>query len=177
MDEPQDFAEEMSRSERIRLVLIYGALGAAIVAPMQFWFFPALEEFSESAACRTILGENGLVVMLYGTLVGLPVLFALVALGTLGISGYRIIKTEQFPLAGQKVLRPTRIRRGTRAKVIGWVHIGLVALFFTIPIFAYRVAHAIISDVTQVPINCQSGGRSSNGDRRPSPRIPGESGL
>lgn len=157
MAEQPEFAEEASTAERIRLVLIWLAIGAAIVVPMELWFLPAFRHFSETAACRTIFGRNGLVVLLYGSLVALPLLFGLVVLATLGVRGYRVIKTERFPLAGEKVFRPTRIRRGARAKLFGWLHIGLVVPFFIVPVLGYRVAESFLPQGLTTPIACPPG--------------------
>jgi hypothetical protein len=99
--------------------------GALIIIFSKAWLFPWIREFAISAPCRKIWGIEGLTVLWYGVFVGLPLFNALLIIATLGWRGYKILRDGQFPPIKEKVSRPIRIRRGSRAKLIGYMHMSL----------------------------------------------------
>ncbi|NHZ93197.1 hypothetical protein F2P45_29915 [Massilia sp. CCM 8733] len=119
MPHTSEFAEQYTRAERLRLGLLILPAGLALLVATKLWFFPALAAFAASAECREIGGVNGITLLMYGLFVGLPLLLALVLGATVGVAGYKSLRSGQFPPAGTKVLRPTRIRRGRRATLTG----------------------------------------------------------
>lgn len=123
-----EFAEEYSRSERARIVVVGFAVGALVVTVGKWWFFPWLQEFSATAGCRLVLGFNGGAVVFYGLFVGLPLLAALVVLASAGRRGYRILREGRMPPSGEKVFRPTKIQRGGKVKLAGWLHLLAVVI-------------------------------------------------
>ncbi|HLD68781.1 MAG TPA: hypothetical protein VJA19_22415 [Pseudomonas sp.] len=121
-----EFAPEYSRVERIRLVLGGTLAGALLVYGAQTWLFPGIKAFATLAPCRQVLGIDGLTVLWYGLFVGLPLHVAVLMLLTFGWQGYKVLRDGQFPAAGTKVYRPTRIRRGRKARLIGYLHLAAV---------------------------------------------------
>jgi hypothetical protein len=127
MQTPDEFAKLYSRAERLRFVVVGTIAGAAAILAGRLWLFPGLHAFAASAPCRKVIGLPGEVVLGYGIFVALPVLAACVVALTMGRRGLRILRDGQAPALGEKVLRPTRIVRGRRATVAGYLHVFAVA--------------------------------------------------
>lgn len=120
MDELPEFAAEYTPAQKIRLLVFYLFAGGATVLLSEGWLFPAISLFAASAHCREVFGFPGLTVLFYGLFVGIPLFFALVASLTISRRGYRILRDGQSPPIDEKVLRPTRIVRGSKAKLTGY---------------------------------------------------------
>ena len=118
-----EFAEEYTNAERIRFVVLGALAGALTVAACKLWFFPWLRAFSASASCRSVFGFSGSTVLAYGLFVGMPLFAALLVIITVGRRGLRIVREGRVPTSGEKVFRRTRIQRGAKARVIGYVHV------------------------------------------------------
>lgn len=129
-----EFAEEHTQAERIRVVVICTLIGTLVVITSKAWLFPWIREFANSAPCRTIFGIEGLTVLWYGLFVGLPFHAAVLVASTFGWHGYKVLRDGQFPPAKEKVYRQTRIRRGSKAKLIGFLH-----LFAFLPLLALTI--------------------------------------
>ncbi len=119
MQHTAEFAEQYTPAERQRLILLILPAALALLVALKLWLFPALAAFAASPGCREIGGVDGIALLMYGVFVGLPLLVALVLGATVGVAGYKSLRSGQFPPAGTKVLRPTRIRRGRRAILTG----------------------------------------------------------
>lgn len=126
-----EFAEEYSRAERVRLAVILALIGAAAVLSANAWLFPWIRELAASAPCRTVFGLDGLTFLSYFVFVGVPLHAAALVGAIFGWRGYKTLRDGQFPPAKEKVLRPTRIRRGDAARRIGYLH-----LFAFVPFIA-----------------------------------------
>lgn len=134
MNTEAEFAEEHTRAARIRFVVIGILIGALVVISSKTWLFPWFGEFAKSAPCRTVFGIQGVTVLWYGMFVGIP-LHVLVLFGApVAWRGYRVLRDGQFPPIKEKVYRPTKIQRGAKAKLIGYLHLSvfLPLLAFTI---------------------------------------------
>lgn len=134
MNGSPEFAPKHSRATKIRVVALYLLAGGATVLLSQAWLFPALSAFASSADCREVFGVSGVKVLFYGLFLGVPLFCALVVGLTIGRRGYRILRDGQLPPIGEKVFRPTRITRGTKAKWAGYLH-----LFSPLPLLAIAV--------------------------------------
>jgi len=119
-----EFAEEHTQAERIRFVVIGTLTGALVVFSSKAWLFPWFREFAAAAPCRTVFGIEGVTVLWYGLFVGLPLHAAVLVAATFGRRGYKVLRDGQFPPAKEKVYRQTKIRRGSKAKRIGYLHLS-----------------------------------------------------
>lgn len=129
-----EFAVEYSAVERMRFVIVGVAIGAMVVAIGKLWLFPWFNELVRSAPCHSVLGVSGIKVLGYGLFVGLPLFSAVVVASTFGRHGYKILRDGQAPPLGEKVFRPTRIKRGTEAKLVGCLHV-----FASSPFLAFAI--------------------------------------
>src|SRR5690554_1558512 len=143
MEREPEYAELYSFRERLRLVLMGVALAGVVMLWWSQWALPRWEAFVEQAPCTELWGLSGVAVVYYSLFVGMPLLFALVAAILLGRRGYRILRDRQVPYRGEKVFRPTRIRRGRRAVLIGWAHLLAPALFVALAIWGAPKAQAL----------------------------------
>jgi hypothetical protein len=145
MSEQPELAEEYSRTEKIRVVVLYLAASAAMVLISKLWLFPAIREFAASAHCREVLGISGVAVLFYGILVGMPVGVALIVGLALGQRGYRVVRDGQLPPVGEKVFRPTRITRGKKALLAGIARMLLPLVFVALAVWGVPQARQMLS--------------------------------
>ncbi len=123
MNDPPEFAEEYSFAERVRLICVGVAIGGAWVLAWKLWLLPWFDAFVESAPCRSVFGISGLTVLWHGLFVGLPLVLACFFACMEGRRGLKILREGQSPPIGDKVLRPTRIKRGAAARRSGYFHL------------------------------------------------------
>lgn len=154
MNDRVEFAEEYSASERRRLVVLGIMAGAALIVFGNAWFFPWLQEFSDTAACRSVLGFNGTVALFYGLFVGLPAIAGIGISLSFGLRGYRILRDGRVPPAGEKVFRRTRIVRGARAKWLGALHVLSVALPIALVFWGLGQAQRLSERAPVTPQRC-----------------------
>jgi hypothetical protein len=122
MNDQDEYAEEYSKRERIRFVIIAAVILLPLVLLMELWVFPALREFAEKSQCYQVFGVSGTALLMYGLFTGLP-LFAAAVLGLpLAWRGLRIVRDRRSPPLGAKVFLRTRLRRGRKAVLIGWTY-------------------------------------------------------
>lgn len=158
MPTSDEFAEPYSRAERLRFVVVGTMAGAAAILAGKLWLFPGLRAFAASAPCRMVLGFPGEVVLAYGVFVGIPVLAACAIALTIGRRGLRILQDGQVPPPGQKVLRPTRIVRGRRAAVAGYLHVLAVTPLVVIILWGFVQASEWSRHTAQHPsTQCATG--------------------
>lgn len=154
MNDKCEYAEEYSAGEQRRAVILCIVAGALLVAIGKLWFFPWLKEFSDTAACRTVLGLNGMVVLFYGLFVGFPSATALGVGLCVGLRGYRVLRDGRFPPIGEKVFRKTRIIRGGKAKLIGTLLSLAVLLPLALAFWGFGQAQYLTDAVRIKPQRC-----------------------
>lgn len=118
-----EFAPEHSKAERIRVIMVGVVCGASIVFAANTWLWPWLHAFINWAPCHTVFAIQGQTLLWYGLFVGLPLQAALLVAALCGWRGYKVLRDGQCPPRHEKVYRPTRIRRGTQARLIGYLHL------------------------------------------------------
>lgn len=126
MPHQPEYAPQYSRAERLRLTLCFGLPALALMAVLDFWFFPWFQDFAGHASCRSLLGIPGTTVVFYGVFVLMPLLFCIIMTALLLPWVLDTLKSGQYPPPGQKTFHRTRIRRGLPAKLFGWV--GIICL-------------------------------------------------
>lgn len=154
MDISPEFAEQYSTAERVRFVVLGSASGALLIGLGKLWLFPWLREFSASAQCRTILGSSGTDVLLYGLLAGLPFFAGLVVACALGRRGFKVLRDRQFPPLREKSFRLTRIRRGSRATIIGYLHVLAFVPFLVLGLWGCVQAAALSKHAQHKAVDC-----------------------
>jgi hypothetical protein len=137
--ESAEFAPTYSAAERGRFVALGLLAGAPLIVAGKLWFFPWIV----TLPCRTVLGIDGAVVLWYGLFVGLPLLAALVTGFGYARSGLRVLREGQFPPAGVKVIRATRIVRGAAARRLGWLQLAAPIPFLIIAAWGFPQAMSL----------------------------------
>lgn len=149
-----DFATEYSPSEKSRLLLIYLGAAAAVVFASKAWLFPAISDFAASAHCREVFGVPGVKLLFYGLFLGLPVFSALVVGLTFARRGYKILRDRQVPPIGERVFRPTPIKRGVRVKIDGYLHLLSPLPFLAIAAWGIPQAQKLSAMPLPSPSKC-----------------------
>jgi len=147
MESREEFAEEYTFKERLRLVLIGLAVGGVLLFGWKGWVLPRWAEFAQTAHCYEFRGLSGTAVVFYTLFVGLPVFLALCAMLLFSRRGLKILRDRQFPYKGEKVFRPTKIKRGRAASIIGWQHILAPLVFVAIAIWGGFQARELVRNV------------------------------
>ncbi len=118
-----EYAEEFSKGEKLRRILLALLLGLFIMITHNKWVFPFISWYAETVHCHNPLGYSGISVLWYSLFVGLPLFCALLVglpLIPIGIKGLR---DKQFPPKGVKVYKPTKILRGWQADLKSIFHL------------------------------------------------------
>jgi len=149
MNDLPEFAEEYGNAERVRFVIVGVAAGAVVVAVGKLWLFPWLGELANSAPCHTVFGFNGVAVLWYSLFAGLPLFGAVVVACTTGHHGYKILRDGQAPPLGQRVFRPTRIKRGAKAKVVGYLNVLACSPLFALAVWGVLQAKDLANQEQQ----------------------------
>lgn len=153
-----EYADEYTAAERMRIVVVGLVAGGAIVAAGKLWLFPWIRAFSASANCQSVLGVPGTTVLGHGLFVGLPLLAGLVILATLGRRGLRILREGRVPPSREKVFRPTRIKRGSRARAIGTLQVLAATPMLALSIWGTSEAAVFEHRPDGTPSECGVGG-------------------
>lgn len=143
-----EFAEQYTKSERIRYVAGGAAIGALVIAFGKLWLFPFLGSVAVSP-CDKVLGVPSHVALWYGLFVGIPLGQVILVICTFGSRGYKILRDGQVPPLREKVFRPTRIARGQKAKVLGLLHVVAFTPFAALAIWGAGQA-AVLSTQGQL---------------------------
>lgn len=145
MDAEPTHALQYSLRERLRFAAAIVLAGAALALAARHWLYPALPHFVATLPCRSIWGIDGITFLVYTIFSGLPLALAALILATLGRRGLKILRAGQFPLPGEKVLRPTPIRRGKGARRIAVLHLCCALPFLAMGAWGGFQAHAFRS--------------------------------
>jgi hypothetical protein len=164
MDRPPEFAEQYSKTERVRFIALGATAGAVLILGGEHWLFPWLREFASSAQCRTVLGSNGATALWYGMFAALPLFAAVVVACTVGLRGFKILRDGQVPPLREKAFRRIRIRRGSRAKVSGYLHAMAFVPLLATSLWGGVQAAAWSKQALHEPVSCRA-----NHSFKPSP--------
>ncbi len=126
----QEYAPLYSRHERIRIALSYLLIVLIIAIAGEFYIIPWLTEFISKIHCKEFYGVQGVVVMIYGLFVGVPLLIMLMMQPVTSVYAVKIIRDAQIPPKNKKVFRKTKIIKGQKAKLRGWFLLLFLPLVF-----------------------------------------------
>lgn len=149
-----EFAEEYSAEARIKIVLLGLSAGGSLILVSKLWLLPSLVDFLKTAPCRQVHGGGGLPLVWYGLFVGMPLVAAALTAVLLGRRGRRILRDGQVPPIGEKVFRPTPIRRGPRAVLVGRLHMLACLPFFVLALWGFFQAQEMAVTTRTVPGQC-----------------------
>lgn len=154
MNHPPEFAELYTTTDRIKFFVMYIVIGGALITLSKLFFFPWLKQFSSTAHCQTIVGMNGLVLLWYGIFIGIPLLAGILVASFMGYRGYKVLRDGQAPPIGEKVFKATRIVRGTKAKIIGYLQLFSFAPFLAFSVWGGLQAHTMSVAAQHKPFDC-----------------------
>ena len=146
-NEVKRYAPTYTKNERIKYLVKHALWVVPSFTFLQFWFFPFFEKYSKIAHCFDYGVFTGTHLVLYGLLVGLPLLLALLAFFTAGKRSLKIIKYEQDPLPNEKVFTKTVYIYGTKAKLKAYGVLTCILLALGLGILGYFWANEHISDI------------------------------
>jgi hypothetical protein len=109
-----EWIKAIPRSAIIKRAVIYFGFVVAVVLTAKIIAFPALREYLATKDPAEALARLKLVMLCFGLSL-LPIVTYLAWLSS------RIIRSRQFPSPGATVWRDTRIERGRKAVLRGWV--------------------------------------------------------
>ena len=148
-----EYGPEYTKRERIALVLKILAWVIPIYLVAQFWFFDWFSEYSENANCYNYGNINGVHLVFYGLFVFMPFSFAIVLFLFEGRRSIKVIKLGQSPLPNEKVLRPTKYKYGTAAKVQPLGVFSIILFLIGLSIWGGFQAHEITKDIKPCAVN------------------------
>ena len=151
---PVEFAPEYTKGERVRFVALGALAGAAVISVCQLWFFPWLRDFSASAPCRSFFGVNGIVLLMYGMFVGVPLLAAVLVGALVSRRGYKILRQGRVPPRGEKVFRPTPVQTGAKARWSGYMQLLSVVPLLGLTVWGAFQAQSLVANAAGTPVKC-----------------------
>ena len=111
------YAEEFSKSEKIKRILLFLLLGLLVIIVQKKWILPFIAWYADTVHCHNPLGYSGITVMWYSVFVGFPLFSAMIISAVTVPVGYKGLIDGQFPPKGVKVYKPTKIDFGVKAKI------------------------------------------------------------
>lgn len=137
-----EYAPEYTTQEKIQLLIKYLVWAIPTMLVFKFWFFPWLNQYAANAHCLQYGHFSGLDVLLFGTLIGLPLVFSVLLFFTIGRRYLKVIKLGQDPLPNEKTLRPTPYIYGAKAKLKAYFGLALIFFLFCLCFQGYFVAQS-----------------------------------
>jgi hypothetical protein len=127
----QEFADEYTKQEKIRFVILYLTAGPFIYFTHEQWIFPWLRWYASTAYCHSVFGYSGILILW----VGLPIVSGLLIGACTVWPGIKTLKQGQYPPKGSKVFKPTKILRGKAATFRGSSLLLAPCLFVAVAIW------------------------------------------
>lgn len=132
-----EYAEEFSKGEKLRRILLAMLLALFIMITLNKWVFPFIYWYADTVHCHTPLGYSGISALWYSLFVGMP-LFCAFIIGVFTVPiGYKGIIQKQFPPKEMKVYKPTKILRGWKSDVKSLFHLLLPIFLILVSIWGY----------------------------------------
>lgn len=132
-------APERSLREKLALLLLGLLAGLGALWFKQAVLLPWVAELAAAPPARRYWGLPGPTLLSHLLFVGLPLLAALPSLALLWRGG-RILRSGQVPPPGERVFRRTRIRRGARARWVGYAHLLPTPLLLALALWGWGQA-------------------------------------
>lgn len=110
-----EFAPQYSPKERRRRLLVHVVLGTLMGGALYWWVLPRFRSFSDVAPCESIFGVPWSTVLIYGALVGGPMLAAVLIVLLTARQTIETIATRRYPPPNRKVYGRVKIKKGWQA--------------------------------------------------------------
>ncbi len=130
MAQEPKYAEQYTDEERKKILIRYLIIFAGLFVLGVFWLQPLLTEFINTAHCQVYYGISGIVVIVYGLFVALPLLIAVILQLVMTPMALRVIRQRRWPPHETRVLQKTVVVEGRRAVVRGYVLLLVMPIFF-----------------------------------------------
>lgn len=145
-----EYAEEFSKSEKLKRICLFLLLGVLVFIIHKKWFIPFLDWYVDTVHCHTPFGYPGISVLWYALFVGLPLLSAFI-IGIVTVpTGFKGLLHKQFPPKEMKVYKPTAIRRGWQGNLKSIFHLLVPALLILCAVWGYfqvgQMPHKVPAD-------------------------------
>jgi len=137
MSEPIEFAPLYSRNERLTKALPTLAIAALLYWLYHSYFHQWLTWYLETMHCHQFFSLTGIEALWLAIFVGIPMLCAITIAIALLPTGYNTLKDKQYPPIGAKVFQKTKIVKGNKARIKGWMHLLLPLIFVAIACWGY----------------------------------------
>ncbi|HEU4653876.1 MAG TPA: hypothetical protein VFS47_07810, partial [Steroidobacteraceae bacterium] len=97
MNSTNEFAEQYTKKERLRFVLVGLIVGSAFMLGWEAWVLPRWTEFVRTSPCHEFAGVSGVTLVFYSLFVGLPLSSALLVAAVTTRRGLKILRDRQDP--------------------------------------------------------------------------------
>lgn len=169
-----EFAPQYSAQERRRLWILYGVLCVLMIGAL-YWAVPRFRLLAVDAPCETLFDVPASTVLLYGLLVGAPLLAAVLLVAMTARTSIHAIATRRYPPPGHKVFGRVKIKRGRQAVAFALMPAMFVTLICLLSAQGMTVANRLARDV-QRSVECGTGFSTApertDESRRNSPETP-----
>ncbi len=148
MNKQTEYAVLYTRQERIRYAVVMLALFVALLLTTYFWLFPGWTHFVATAHCKTIFDMPGLVIMVYGIFVGIPISGGIFLELVFAWVGIKTIIEKRSPPANTKVFKKTEVLHGRDAVLKGvFILLFIPAMFLPFISWGYFQAGEFINQM------------------------------
>ncbi|MBL8270456.1 hypothetical protein [Steroidobacter sp.] len=164
-----EFAPQYSPQERRRLQILYGVLSILMFGAL-YWAVPRFRLLAIDAPCVTLFGIPGSTLLLYGALVGAPLVGAVLMVAMTARSSIYSIATRRYPPPGQKVFGRVKVKRGRQAVALALMPAMLVTLICLLSAQGMAVATRMSREVRQSAVCANDSERitpEAKSERRP----------
>jgi hypothetical protein len=134
-----------STKEKVRFALINLAIAIPLFLFARFYIIPVASEKIEQKSCATFGPLYDYEWYFFG-LISLPLFIMFIfSIKPFLFYGYKVFKSEQYPLPGQKILRPTAYRYGLQAKISGMIFMLLSLCLLGLFVYSLHVCNQLLS--------------------------------
>jgi hypothetical protein len=147
-------APEYTRREKMALLVKHLAWAAPLFAVTKFWFLPWFKAYAQNAHCQDYGYFTGMHVVFYFVFVFLPIGSALAIFAIEGRRCIKVIQVGQNPLPNEKVLRKTKYKYGSRAKIQPYAVLLILLFMLGLGIRGIFWANEIIYDPNNKQVVC-----------------------
>ncbi len=141
------YAPMYTNKEQFQLVVKNIIWAVPLLLLLQFWIFPNLREYSSNANCYNYGSVNGMHLVYYGMLSGLPLASAIWVFLAEGISAIRELRIGQHPLPNKKTFTLTPYKYGNSVKLRALLLFSILGFIISLSIWGGFQAHELTTEI------------------------------